>query len=102
MFHSNNEQNNDKSRIISKGNNQDIAVILINCNFECNHEKIEYNYENAKNSCQLKGCNLETATLNDIPQLILGECQGKVTPAPLIPSKNIFTHSNEFTFSKPF
>ena len=93
---------NDNSRIISKGNGQDIAVTLINCTFECGIDRIEYTYVGALKTCQLIGCETNKATLNEIPQLNLGECKGKVTPAPLIPPTNMFTNSKDFSKSDEF
>lgn len=97
-----NEENKDNSRIISKGKDQSIGVTLINCTYDCDDERIEFNYKSENPSLSLEGCVSNTVTLNDIPQLNLGECQGKVTPAPLEPPTEMFSKSGVFTKSDHF
>ena len=54
-------------------------------------------------------CFPNTKTLNEIPQLDLGECKGKVKPVPFTPTNThgfsesqFFSKSDEFTYSSLF
>ena len=103
-FQQNGQTYTDFAKIISRGTNnnglQHIDITLIDCYYSCQNDKLinSSNYVMETISCH-PGANADD--LNDIPQLDLGECKGKVTAKPLTPTY-AFTDSKYFTESKGF
>lgn len=77
-------------RIISKGteggNMQNIIVEFDNCFYDCENKMIAI--ETQAEKLIMINCVENTKTLNEIDQLLLGECQGNEEPVPFTPTNS--------------
>ena len=86
----------DNPKIVSKGTWGGVIrpykVILKNCYYDWDQGM------EANDNAHTEGCQHNTWTLNNIPQLDLGECKGVKTAEPLTPSPTAyFTETDGFT-----
>lgn len=86
--------NNTNSKLVSRGVDskvnkvQPIHIVLIDCTYDCSNYYIAVEYSPNVNNQVLINCKSNTVKSNLISYLNLGECQGKVTPNPLIISND--------------
>lgn len=92
----------DEKKIITRGINGVpliyIDIILNDCYYSDGNDMVILN-TNVK--IVTSNCVPNTVTFNDIPQLDLGECRGKVKPKPLT-ATYYFSDSDQFTKTEGF